>query len=125
MMSKLEDIQHINWDDIEREELAEGLARQMMTGEKAMVAKLFISKNAVVPKHHHFNEQVTLVISGSLKFRHGENLEVERIVNTGDIIVSPENVPHEVTGLEDSVAIDIFAPPRQDWLDGTDDYFRK
>ena len=96
-----------------------------MTGEKAMVAKIFIAKDAVVPKHHHINEQVTLVISGSLKFRHGENLEVERVANAGDIIVSPENVPHDITGFEDSVARDIFAPPRQDGLDGTDDYFRK
>ncbi len=124
-MSKLADVQHLNWDAIPREELAEGLARQMMTGEKAMVAKVFVNRNAVVPKHHHINEQVTLVIAGSLKFRHGENLEVERIANAGDIIVTPENVPHEVIGLEDSVAIDIFAPPRQDWLDGTDDYLRK
>ncbi len=124
-MSKIGDVQQLNWDTIPREELAEGLARQMMTGDKAMVAKIYIAKDAIVPKHHHVNEQVTLVIAGSLKFRHGENLDVERIANTGDIIVTPENVPHEVVGLEDSVAIDIFSPPRQDWLDGTDDYFRK
>ncbi len=124
-MSKLNGVQHQNWNDILLEELTDGITRQMTNGDKAMVARLTMAEGSVVPKHHHHNEQVTVMISGVLKFKHGDNLEAERTAKAGDIIITPENVPHEVTAMEDSVALDIFAPPRQDWLDGTADYFNK
>jgi quercetin dioxygenase-like cupin family protein len=86
-----------------------------------MLARLVLRKGAYVPLHQHFNEQVSHVVAGSLKFV----LEGKEVtVRAGEILCIPPSVPHEVTALEDSVALDIFTPPRQDWIDGDDAYLR-
>lgn len=86
-----------------------------------MLARIVLKKDAHVPMHQHFHEQVSHVVEGALKFVLEEG---EVIVRAGDILFIPPNAPHEVFALEDSVALDIFNPPRQDWIDGDDAYLR-
>lgn len=97
------------------------VTRQYVTGTKTMLARLVLKKGAHVPVHHHMNEQVSHVVEGALEFR----LEGKAVaVRAGEILCIPPDVPHEVFALEDSVALDIFTPPRQDWIDGDDAYLR-
>jgi quercetin dioxygenase-like cupin family protein len=78
-----------------------------------------------VPRHSHHNEQFTYIVEGALHFRLGEQGEREVTVSAGEVLHIPAHVPHEATALEDTLDVDIFSPPRQDWLDGTDSYFHK
>jgi quercetin dioxygenase-like cupin family protein len=95
--------------------------RQYVVGASTMLARLVLKKGAHVPLHKHMNEQISQVVEGSLEFL----LEGKRVtVRAGEILCIPPDVPHEVFALEDSVALDIFNPPRQDWLDGDDAYLR-
>lgn len=111
------------WDDIPVEHLSDSISRKMISGERVMVAQIFLKEGAVVPKHQHDNEQVTLIISGALKFWMGDE-EEEIIVRAGEILHIPSNVPHKALALEDTLDMDVFSPPRQDWLTGTDAYLR-
>ena len=97
----------------------------MITGRNVMLTQIFLKKGCIVPKHSHHNEQVTYVFEGSLRFLLGEDQEDEVIVRTGEVLVIPSNLPHSAEALEDTFDIDIFDPPRQDWLDGTDNYLRE
>jgi quercetin dioxygenase-like cupin family protein len=97
------------------------VSRQYLTGVKTMLARIVLKKGAVVPTHRHFHEQISQVIEGALEFVLEEG---EVIVRGGGILCIPPNAPHEVIALEDSVALDIFNPPRQDWIDGDDAYLR-
>jgi quercetin dioxygenase-like cupin family protein len=109
------------WVDIEPEQLNPLTTRQYIVGANVMLARLVLKKGSHVPLHSHFNEQVSHVVEGSLNFV----LEGRQItVRAGDILCIPPHVPHEVIALEDSVALDIFNPPRQDWIDGDDAYLR-
>ncbi len=117
-------LQKVTWDHLTVEKMGPGLGRRFVTGDKLMVSQLFLKAGTVVPKHSHGNEQVSNLISGRLEFSFGEDLSDVRIAAGGDIIVIPGGVPHKVVVLEDCVVFDTFAPPRQDWLDGTDDYLR-
>jgi quercetin dioxygenase-like cupin family protein len=109
------------WDEVEPEQMNPLVTRQYVTGTKTMLARLVLKKGAHVPRHQHMNEQVSHVVSGSLKFML-EGKEV--MVSAGEILCIPPDAPHEVIALEDSVALDIFTPPRQDWIDGDDAYLR-
>jgi len=109
------------WADISEEELNPLLTRKLITGERVMLSELVLKKGCVVPVHHHENEQVSYVIRGKLKF---EVNGKEIVLNAGDVLHIPSNVVHSATALEDTLDLDIFSPPRQDWLDGTDDYLR-
>jgi quercetin dioxygenase-like cupin family protein len=95
--------------------------RQYLTGVKTMLARIELKKGAHVPMHQHFHEQISHTVQGALKFVLEEG---EVIVREGDVLFIPPNAPHEVLALEDSVALDIFNPPRQDWIDGDDAYLR-
>jgi len=97
------------------------LTRKLITGERVMLSALVLKKGCVVPAHHHENEQVSYVIRGKLKFDVNGR---EIVLNAGDVLHIPSNVVHSATALEDTLDLDIFSPPRQDWLDGTDDYLR-
>ena len=109
------------WSDIEPEQLNPLLTRQFLTGSEAMLARIVLSKGCVVPTHAHPNEQIAFVLEGALEF----NLNGEiRVVRSGEVLVIPPNVPHSAVALEDTIDFDIFAPPRQDWIDGTDTYLR-
>ena len=123
-MAAQERVRHIRWDDLEKERLNERLSRRLITGERSMIAHVYLDRGAVVPMHSHENEQLTYVISGALRFwiRDEDSEPVD--VLAGEVLVIPSFVPHKALALEDTLDVDIFTPPRQDWLDGTDDYLR-
>jgi len=113
------------WDDIPKERLSDLLSRRLITGERAMLAHVYLKKGCVVPKHHHENEQFTYILEGALRFLVGEDGAHEVIVKAGEVLHLPANLPHEAHALEDTLDVDIFCPPRQDWLNKTDDYLRR
>lgn len=115
------------WDDVPRERVTDLLDRKLITGERIMLAHVHLKKGCLVPRHSHANEQFTYILEGALRFRVGgdESREAEEvIVRAGEVLHIPSNVPHEAEALEDTLDLDVFSPPRQDWLDGTDDYLR-
>jgi len=118
-----EAVRHIRWDDVPREQVIPDLSRKLVTGERMMLAHVFLDEGCVVPKHSHENEQITWIVSGTLRFWIGEEGEEQIDVRAGEVLHIPSNVPHKALALEDTFDVDIFSPPRSDWLDGTDDYF--
>jgi quercetin dioxygenase-like cupin family protein len=120
-------IRHTKWEAIPREAVTDDIGRRLFTGERMMLAQVYLDKGAIVPWHSHENEQLTWVISGALRFELGtegsEDVE-ELVVSAGDVLFIPSNVPHMAEALEDTLDVDIFSPPRQDWLEGTDTYFQ-
>lgn len=117
-------VTHYRVADQSREELNPFISRSLITGERAMLAHVYLKKGAIVPMHAHDNEQITYVLEGALKFRIGDGGPDELVVRSGEVLHLPGNVPHEAEALEDTLDVDVFAPPRQDWLDGTDSYLR-
>jgi quercetin dioxygenase-like cupin family protein len=112
---------HHRWADIKPEPMNPLLTRQFVSGDKGMAARIMLKKGCLVPEHSHANEQIALILSGALEFTvNGKKITVR----AGELIVLPPNVPHSALALEDTEDIDFFAPPRQDWLDGTDSYLR-
>jgi quercetin dioxygenase-like cupin family protein len=111
------------WDDLPRERVTDKLERRLITGERMMLAHVYLAKGCVVPKHSHDNEQLTYVLEGALRFRLGEGGAEEVVVGAGEVLHIPSNLPHEAEALEDTLDVDIFSPPRRDWLDGSDTYF--
>lgn len=112
------------WDDIPREKVTPTLARRLVTGERVMLTQVYLDEGCVVPRHSHDNEQITWILEGALLFKLGEDGGEEVVVRAGEVLHIPPNVPHEAVALEDTLDVDVFAPPRADWLDGTDDYLR-
>ena len=102
------------------ERVTDSLSRKLVTGQRLMVAHVYLDAGCVVPWHSHDNEQMTYVLTGS---RRDEAAEI--VVSAGEVLHIPSGVPHGAVAMEDSVSVDIFDPPRQDWLDGTDDYLRQ
>lgn len=115
-------MEHFTWDTVKKEVMNSKLSRKVITGEKAMVAQVFIAKGAVVPTHKHESEQLAYIIEGALKFEL-EGKEV--VVRKGEVLLIPSNVPHSAVALEDTLDLDIFSPIRMDWLTGDDAYLRK
>jgi quercetin dioxygenase-like cupin family protein len=111
------------WEDMEPETVTDVIRRRLVTGERGMLAEVLLDRGAVVPKHSHDNEQFTYILEGALRFWLGEDGETELVVRAGEVLHIPSNVPHRAEALEDTVDLDVFCPPRQDWLDGTDTYF--
>ncbi len=114
-----------SWDQMPRERVSPMLDRKMITGERMMIAHIYLKKGAIVPKHSHDNEQITYIIDGALRFHIGEDQQQEVIVRAGEVLHIPPNVLHMAEALEDTLDVDVFDPPRQDWLDKTDAYLRK
>jgi len=112
------------WDDLPRERLNSHLDRRLVTGTNTMVAHIYLKKGGVVPMHSHHNEQITYVLNGALKFLLGEEQDEEVIVRANEVLTIPPHLPHSVVALEDTLDVDIFNPPREDWLDGSDTYLR-
>jgi quercetin dioxygenase-like cupin family protein len=112
------------WDQLPREELNERLSRRLITGDEMMLTHVYLKKGCVVPKHSHMNEQLTYILEGALRFLVGDDAK-EIVVRAGEVLHLPGNVPHEALALEDTLDVDIFCPPREDWLKKTDDYLRK
>ena len=115
---------HFAWNDIPCEKLSKDISRRLITGENMMIAHVYLDKGSVVPKHSHHNEQITYVLEGALKFLLGEDQDTEIIVARGEVLTIPPNLPHSAYALEDTLDVDVFNPPRQDWLDGSDAYLR-
>lgn len=118
-------LEKINWDEVPTEQVAPGMQRQIIAGAKLMIAKMRFGDGFHVPLHAHENEQITEVISGTIRFWFGDNREQQMDLHAGEMVVIPPNLPHEALMIGDVEEIDHWAPPRQDWLDGTDDYLRK
>ena len=115
-------MQHYSWDSVREERIKEDLTRRVINGEKITLGKMWFAEGGVVPIHHHENEQFTTVHRGSIEF-HIEGKKI--LLKAGDVLHIPSNVPHRVVALEDSEAVDIFTPVREDWRSGTDDYIRQ
>jgi quercetin dioxygenase-like cupin family protein len=113
------------WDDMPKEQVTEQLQRRLITADRMMLAHVYLKKGCVVPKHSHHNEQLTYILEGALKFWIGEDESKEVIVRAGEVLVIPANVLHKAEALEDTLDVDIFSPPREDWLNKTDDYLRQ
>jgi quercetin dioxygenase-like cupin family protein len=113
------------WEALPREKLSEKLERRMITGDRMMIAHIYLKKGCVVPRHQHENEQITYVLEGALRFRLGDEPAQQVDVRSGEVLHIPSNVPHSAEALEDTLDVDIFDPPRRDWLDGTDLYLRR
>ena len=113
------------WDDLPRERLTEKLDRRFITGERLMLAHIYLKKGCHVQRHFHENEQATYVLEGAMLFKLGANGEEERLLKAGDVLMIPKNLPHSAVALEDTLSLDVFSPPRQDWIDGTDHYLRQ
>ncbi|HEY5068603.1 MAG TPA: cupin domain-containing protein [Candidatus Acidoferrum sp.] len=114
-------LKYLAWKDVEREQLNPHIDREMVVGDKIMLARVLMKKGAHVPLHHHHNEQVTYILEGVLKFNVGGK---EIVVRAGEVLCIPPNMPHEAWAEEDTVDLDVFNPPREDWLNKTDDYLR-
>jgi quercetin dioxygenase-like cupin family protein len=113
------------WNDMPKEELNERFARRLITGDRMMLAHVYLKKGFVVPRHQHENEQITYILEGALRFWIGEDESQEIIVAAGEVLHIPSNVWHKAEALDDTLDVDLFSPPRQDWLDKTDAYLRK
>ena len=113
------------WDELPREQVSPQLDRRLITGDRMMLAHVYIKQGCVVPKHSHENEQLTYILEGALRFWIGEDESETLVVRAGEVLHIPSNVPHKAEALEDTLDVDIVSPPRQDWLDKTDAYLRK
>ena len=124
-MSTRSEARFHRWDDMPKEKVTDHLDRRIITGERMMLTHVYLKKGCIVPKHFHENEQLTYVLEGALHFWLGEDQKDERVIRAGEVLVIPSNLPHKAEALEDTLDVDVFSPPRQDWLDGTDDYLRQ
>src|SRR6185503_14541259 len=112
------------WKDMPKEQVSEVLDRRLITGDRMMLTHVYIKKGAIVPRHSHENEQITYILEGGLRFWIGEDESQVIDVLAGDVLHIPSLVQHKAEALEDTLDVDIFSPPRQDWLEKTDDYLR-
>jgi len=124
-MMEQPNVTRYKWDDMPKEQLTDSLARRLITGDRMMLAHVYMKKGCVIPKHSHENEQLTYILEGALRFYIGEDGKEEVTVRAGEVLHIPSNIPHKAVALEDTLDVDIFSPPRQDWLDKTDDYLRQ
>ena len=118
----MSELKYIRWNDVELETLNPLLDRQIVTGESLMLSRVLLKKGCIVPEHSHLNEQLTYILEGALKFTIDGR---EIVVNAGEVLCIPPHMPHKAEALEDTVDLDVFYPPRQDWLNKTDAYLRR
>jgi len=115
-------VEYLTWESVPLEVMSEMISRKVVSGDKAMVAQVFLKKGAVVPEHHHESEQITYILDGALKFE----LEGKEVtVRKGEVLRIPSHVPHRAVALEDTLDLDIFSPIRTDWLSKDDAYLRR
>lgn len=115
-------MRHWVWDEVEREVVNPLLERQLIVGQDVMLARLLLRKGCMVPTHSHINEQLSMIFSGALKFWIDGK---EVVVRGGEVLTIPPHMPHQAEALEDTIGIDVFHPPRADWINKTDSYLRK
>ena len=124
-MSSDSAVRFFRWSDMPTEQVTDLISRRLITGDRMMLAHVYLKKGSIVPKHSHENEQLTYILEGALRFFIGEDESQEIIVGAGEVLHIPSNVPHKALALDDTLDVDIFSPPRQDWLDHTDSYFHR
>ena len=115
------ELKHIPWSSIDLEDLNPLLQRQFVVGQNVMVARVLLKKGCIVPEHSHHNEQITYILEGALKFWIDGK---EIVVNAGEVLTIPPHMPHKAEAVADTVDLDIFNPPRADWINKTDQYLR-
>ena len=118
-------VTHYAWKEIEEESLSDVLSRKLITGDRMMLAHVYLKKGCIVPRHSHENEQITYILEGGLRFWIGDDESKVVDVMAGEVLHIPSQVQRKAEALEDTLDVDIFSPPRQDWLDKTDDYLRQ
>jgi quercetin dioxygenase-like cupin family protein len=116
---------HYRWKEIPEESMKGTITRRLITGERMMIAHVYLKQGDEVPQHSHENEQITYVLEGVLHFWLGDKGDREVTVRSGEVLVIPSYLPHRALAVEDTLDVDVFNPPRQDWLDGSDAYLRR
>jgi quercetin dioxygenase-like cupin family protein len=116
---------HYRWKELPAEPMRGSITRRLITSERMMIAHVYLEKGDEVPEHSHENEQITYILEGALQFWLGEKGERELTVHAGEVLVIPSYLPHRALAVEDTLDVDVFNPPRQDWLDGSDAYLRR
>ena len=124
-MASRNGVSFFRWDSMKKERVSDMLERRLITGDRMMLAHVYLKKGCIVPKHSHENEQLTYILEGELKFWIGEDGSEVVHVRAGEVLHIPSMVPHKAEAIEDTLDVDIFDPPRQDWLNKTDAYLRK
>ena len=119
------DVTWYRWSDMPMERVNASLDRKLITGERMMLAHVYLKKGCVVPRHQHENEQLTYILQGALRFWIGEDEKQVLDLHAGEVLVIPSWVWHKAEALEDTLDVDVFDPPRQDWINKTDAYLRK
>jgi quercetin dioxygenase-like cupin family protein len=119
---RVAELKYIPWKEVELETLNPLLQRQLIVGHEVMLARVLLKKGCIVPLHSHVNEQLSYILEGALKFFIDGK---EIVVRSGQVLTIPPNMPHKAEALEDTVDLDIFHPPRADWLSKSDAYLRK
>ena len=118
-------VSFFRWDSMKKERVSDMLERRLITGDRMMLAHVYLKKGCIVPKHSHENEQLTYILEGALKFSIGDDGAEEITVSAGEVLLIPSNVPHKAEALEETLDVDVFSPPRQDWLEKKDHYLRR
>ena len=118
-------VRFFRWTDMPKETVTDQLTRRLITGDRMMLAHVYLDKGCIVPQHSHENEQITYILEGALRFWIGADRSEEIVVSAGEVLHIPSNVPHMAEALEDTLDVDIFSPPREDWLNHTDSYFHE
>jgi quercetin dioxygenase-like cupin family protein len=114
-------LQYVPWRTVQLENLNPLLQRQFVVGQEIMLARVLLKKGCVVPEHSHHNEQLTYILDGALKFWIDGR---EIVVHSGEVLCIPAHMPHKAEAIEDTVDVDVFTPPRADWINKTDQYLR-
>ena len=113
------------WDDMPKEKVSDTLDRRLITGDRMMISHVYLKKGSIVPQHSHENEQITYILEGGLRFWIGPDGSQVIDVMAGEVLHIPSLVLHKAEALEDTLDVDVFSPPREDWLNKTDDYLRR
>jgi len=119
--SKKPELKYISWSSVELEDLNPLLQRQLVVGHRVMLARVLLKKGCIIPLHSHHNEQISYILEGALKFWLDGR---EILVNAGEVLTIPPHMPHKAEAMVDTVDLDIFNPPRADWINKTDQYLR-
>jgi quercetin dioxygenase-like cupin family protein len=114
-------LQAVTWNQVETERMSDAITRQMLNGDHTTVARIVLRKGAVVPRHQHPSEQLSMILEGTLLFTFDDR---EVTVRAGEMIFIPANIPHAATALEHCIDLDIFGPRREDWVTKDDAYLR-
>ena len=116
---------YYRWKEMPAEPMKGSITRRLITSDRMMIAHVYLKKGDDVPQHSHENEQITYILEGALHFWLGDKGERELTVRAGEVLVIPSQLPHRALAIENTLDVDVFNPPRQDWLDGTDAYLRR